>query len=101
MLGVASAPGRLLAQHGLMELPLGDPAYQQLWALERAGCVSARVSATRPYDVRSIRVALQQAATDPRCQGALLTALQQRFAQKAADTTRQFRIGGSATAQAT
>ena len=61
----------------------------------------ARVSAARPYDVRSIRAALQLAASDPRCQGTLLTALQQRFAQKAADTPRQLRIGASATAQAT
>ncbi len=94
-------PALALAQRGLMVLPLGDPAYEQLWALERSGCVSARVSAARPYDLRSIRAVLTQAANDARCQGILLTALQQRFAVRAADTVRALRVGGSVTAQAT
>jgi hypothetical protein len=84
-----------------MNLPLGDPAYQQLWALERAGCVPARVSAARPYDVRSIRDALAAAGGDPRCRGILLDALQRRFARTPADTARNLRLGGSLTAQTT
>jgi hypothetical protein len=84
-----------------MNLPLGDPAYQQLGALERAGCVPARVSATRPYDLRSIRLAIAAGAGDPRCRGSLLDVLQRRFAPSAADMARRLRLGGSVTAQGT
>ncbi|HVP70344.1 MAG TPA: hypothetical protein VMS45_03405, partial [Gemmatimonadaceae bacterium] len=37
------------AQHPLVTLPLSDPAYIQLDALVRQGCVAARLSPYRPY----------------------------------------------------
>lgn len=73
------APTRALAQHALLPLPFADPAYVQLAALERMGCVEARVSPHRPYLVGAVRDALRMAAGDPYCAGDLLTALLLRF----------------------
>jgi hypothetical protein len=67
------------AQHRLVALPLNDPAYVQLEALDRAGCAIARVSAYRPYLVGLIRTALDSAARDPRCAGMFLDDLRSRW----------------------
>ena len=67
------------AQHPLTTLPLDDPAYVQLAAMQRAGCTAARVSAFRPYFVRDIRSALIAATTDPNCAPLVVDALQRRF----------------------
>lgn len=84
-----------------MALPLGDPAYAQLDALERSGCEAARVSVARPYDIRSIRWALDAATRDARCTGKLLNALRTRFARTPADTGNSVRAGAAATVRAT
>jgi len=84
-----------------MALPLGDPAYEQLTALERAGCTEARVAVTQPYDVRSIRWALGAATRDDRCAGPLLDELMQRFKKTPSDTGSSARAGAAATLSAT
>jgi len=43
-----SGPAVRAAQFGLITLPLNDPAYVQLAALERGGCAAARVSGRPP-----------------------------------------------------
>ena len=45
-------PSAAGAQYGLVTLPMADPAYIQLTALEHLGCAAARVSVDRPYEVR-------------------------------------------------
>jgi hypothetical protein len=72
------------AQHPLVELPLGDPAYTQLDALVRQGCRAARVSPYRPYRIGRIQSALTDAEQQSRCAGAVLDALRARFSH---DTT--------------
>jgi len=94
-------PAVARAQFGLITLPLNDPAYVQLAALERGGCAAARVSVVRPYQVRLIRAALVAARTQGGCAGPILDALAARFAPKAADTRKGLRAGAAATVQAT
>lgn len=114
-----AAPLPAAAQHALVPLPLSDPAYVQLDALDRQGCAQARVSPYRPYLVGAIREAVAAARSDPWCAGQLLLALDQRFTTDS--VVRQdslytdvgwvrtsppvsndvFRVGGAATAQLT
>ncbi len=94
-------PAAARAQFGLVTLPLNDPAYVQLAALERAGCAPARVSVVRPYEVRLIRAALIAARTQRGCAGVILDALAARFAPTRADAGKGVRVGGAATVQAT
>lgn len=75
---LAVAP-RAVAQHPLVELPLGDPAYTQLDGLVRQGCRAARVSPYRPYRVGRIQSAIADAAQESRCAGPLLDAIRTRF----------------------
>jgi hypothetical protein len=89
------------AQFGLVTLPLDDPAYTQLAALERQGCAAARVSPNRPYEVGAIRSALEAARTQRQCVGPLLTALRARFAPTPGDTMPALRAGGEGTVRAT
>ncbi len=88
---------RANAQFGLVQLPLDDPAYVQLAALEHMGCAEARVSPRRPYDVRAIRLALSSAKSVPACQGVILDALVRRFASRTADEHAGLRAGAKAT----
>src|SRR5579863_10132800 len=88
-------------QPGLVTLPLEDPAYTQLAALERLGCAPARVSPNRPYAVGAIRSALETARTQRQCVGSLLDALRARFAPAPADTMPALRGGAAATVRAT
>lgn len=67
------------AQHALVTLPMDDPAHAQLRALERSGCVAARVAPFRPYLVGRVRQALTRAREDEGCRGALLDHLIGRF----------------------
>ncbi|MEJ7811600.1 MAG: capsule assembly Wzi family protein [Gemmatimonadaceae bacterium] len=67
------------AQHPLVALPLGDPAYVQLDALQRGGCTAARVSPYRPFRVGLLRAALARAAGEVRCAGPVLEYLASRF----------------------
>lgn len=93
-LGLALAPARAGAQHALVTLPLSDPAYVQLQALDRFGCGPARVSPHRPYAVGAVTVALEHAVLDAGCAGAILDALLARFGidraavERRADSTR-------------
>src|SRR5579862_3775495 len=96
-----SFPDSAFAQFGLVTLPLDDPAYTQLAALERLGCAAARVSPNRPYQVGAIRSALEAARTQRECIGPLLTALRARFAPVPKDTLPALRGGGEATVRAT
>jgi hypothetical protein len=89
---------RANAQFGLVQLPLDDPAYVQLAALEHMGCAEARVSPRRPYDVRAVRLALSNARSVPACRGVILDALLRRFASREADAHAGLRAGGKATA---
>lgn len=78
--GSALIPARALAQPGLATLPLQDPAYVQLAALDRMGCRLARVSAYRPYFVDDLRHALARAVNDSSCRaGGIAAALAARF----------------------
>jgi hypothetical protein len=97
----ALLPQIAAAQYGLVTLPIADPAYVQLLALERTGCAAARVSADRPYEVRLVRAALVAARSEPACQGLILEALQRRFAFSAADTAQGVRVGAAAELRAT
>jgi hypothetical protein len=96
-----AGPAVAHAQFGLITLPLNDPAYVQLAALEHAGCAPARVSVVRPYSVRLIRAALTAARAQPGCAGPLLDALAKRFAPAPADAGKGVRAGASATVQGT
>lgn len=98
---LAALPQRASAQFGLAYLPITDQAYDQLGALERMGCVPARVSAYRPYQVRSIRAALIRARADARCQGSILEELTKRFTITRRDANAGLRGGASVTAQGT
>jgi hypothetical protein len=75
----AAAP--LAAQLPLVSLPLNDPAYVQLDALVRQGCVAARLSPYRPYIVLGVRHALIAAHDEKNCQGPILDLLTERFAR--------------------
>jgi len=92
---------RANAQFGLVQLPVDDPAYVQLAALEHMGCAEARVSPRRPYDVRAIRLALSSAKSVPACRGVILDALVHRFASRATDEHAGLRAGAKATAAIT
>jgi hypothetical protein len=95
------SPNFARAQFGLVTLPLADPAYTQLAALERLGCAAARVSPNRPYQVSAIRSALETARTQHQCIGSLLDVLRARFAPTPDDTMPALRAGGAATVRAT
>src|SRR5215472_15972796 len=94
-------PDSAHAQSGLVTLPLEDPAYTQLAALERLGCAAASVSPNRPYEVGAIRSALEAARTQRECVGPPLSALRARFAPTAVDTMPAWRGGAAATVRAT
>lgn len=91
---LALLPARVTAQHPLVTLPLADPAYVQLQALDRFGCGPARVSPHRPYLVGAVTAALESAVLDASCAGAILDALLARFGidpaaiRQRADSTR-------------
>lgn len=76
------APAR--GQHALVTLPLDDPAHAQLRALERGGCVAARVAPFRPYLVGRVRESLLAARGDALCRGAILDLLLARFVRDTA-----------------
>ena len=65
--------------HALTTLPIGDPAYAQLAALDRGGCRPARVSAHRPFFVRDVQRAIARFSNNSQCAGPLATALATRF----------------------
>ncbi|MDB4907310.1 MAG: hypothetical protein JWO05_2094 [Gemmatimonadetes bacterium] len=67
------------AQHPLSTLPLDDPAYRALGALERLGCAPARVSAFRPYFVGDVRAALTAMRADSSCDARVVAPLAARF----------------------
>src|SRR5215472_5300523 len=96
-----SFPDSAHAQSGLVTLPVDDPAYTQLAALERLGCAAARVSPNRPYTVGAVRSALEAARTQRECVGPLFDALRARFAPAPADTMATLRGGAAATVRAT
>lgn len=91
------------AQHALLALPLDDPAYVQLDALARGGCRAARVSAFRPWLTGWIRLGLERARTEDRCQGRLLEHLRRRFLPSADSTLDPppLRAGAALTVEAT
>ncbi len=108
------------AQHPLTTLPIGDAAYLQLEALDRAGCAPARVSAHRPFIVRDVQRAISRFPGNARCAGAVASALTERFGapaplnlpadiapdlaaavREAADTVDAFRVGFRATVTGT
>jgi hypothetical protein len=78
-LALCAASASVRAQHPLVMLPLDDPAYIQLDALDRVGCRGGRVGVFRPYLVRDVRRALHSSTNDPACPALLLDALQRRF----------------------
>ncbi len=94
-------PSAARAQYGLVTLPMDDPAYVQLAALEHLGCAAARVSVDRPYEVRLIRAALIAAQSQGACHGSILDALRQRFAMRRADSAQGVRVGAAAQVRAT
>jgi len=105
----------------LTTLPIGDPAYAQLSALDRGGCVPARVSPHRPFIVRDVQKAIAQFSGDKRCAGPLASALAVRFTpapkpelpsniapdlaaairESSDDSTEVFRVGAKATLRGT
>jgi hypothetical protein len=104
-LAVVAASAR--AQPDLVTLPLDDPAYEQLEALSRAGCVHGRPSAFRPYLAGDVRQALRASDGDAACSGALREALVARFlasgerASGQADSAAGLRLGGVIEGRAT
>lgn len=84
VLGAASTSAT--AQHELTTLPIGDPAYAQLAALDAQGCRPARVSAHRPFLVRDVRKAIAGFAGDAHCGGRIASALAARFTPAPAPT---------------
>jgi hypothetical protein len=105
---LAAVAASARAQHDLTTLPLDDPAYEQLGALSRAGCVHGRPSPFRPYLVGDVRRALEASAGDDRCAGAVREALAARFLSDngavgpaAADARSGLRLGGVVEARAT
>ena len=79
-----AAAGRAFAQHPLITLPLTDPAYVQLDALVRQGCVAARMSPYKPYPVLAVREAIVAMRKQDRCAGPILELLATRFARDTA-----------------
>ena len=67
------------AQRSPLTLPLSDPAYTLLDGLANSGCIAARVSPYKPYDVGRVRAAVSRAQGDPRCAPALVRILAARF----------------------
>jgi hypothetical protein len=78
-LALAAAAASARAQHDLVTLPLDDPAYEQLAALSRAGCVWGRPSPFRPYLVGDVRKALRESTDHAQCAGPVRQALVTRF----------------------
>lgn len=91
-LAVGTTPAQ--AQHPLVPLPLTDPAYVQLEALDRQGCSAARVSPYRPFLVGAIREGLAKARQDPWCAGRILLALEDRFAIDSVPADSLYADGG-------
>jgi len=107
--------------HALTTLPVGDPAYAQLAALDRAGCRPARVSPHRPFVVRDVERAIAAFKNDARCAGPLAAALASRFTSPSEplpgniapdlaaavreasddDSTEMFRLGARVTLRGT
>jgi len=107
--------------HALSTLPVGDPAYAQLAAMDRAGCAPARVSSHRPFRVRDVQKAISQFAADPACGGPIAGVLGARFMgsspppiptdvapdlaaavrEMEADSLDTFRVGGRVSVRAT
>lgn len=77
--GILASPHQAVGQHPLLMLPLNDPAYAQLEALDRVGCRAGRVSPFRPFFVGDVRESLGGAANDPACPALIVDALQRRF----------------------
>lgn len=118
---LASAASPVAAQHALTTLPIGDPAYAQLAALDAQGCRSARVSAHRPFMVRDVRKSIAAFTGDARCTGGIAAALAARFVpraepalprdiapdlaaavrESAADSLDSFRVGARLAARGT
>jgi hypothetical protein len=114
---VAHAQGQL---HALTTLPVGDPAYAQLAALDRAGCTPARISPHRPFLVRDVRRAVARFPGLRVCVGPIARSLAARFTpapppmppnvaadlaaavqESARDSLESFRVGARATLAAT
>lgn len=72
-------PASVWAQHALVTLPLRDPAYEQLQALDRQGCAAARVSPHRPYVIGAVIASIERAIPVPACAGIILDELILRF----------------------
>lgn len=118
---MASVSEGQLAPHALTTLPIDDPAYAQLRALDRGGCREARISPHRPFLVRDVQRAIQAFAGNPRCAGAIAAVLGARFTaprgsvigdnvapdlaaaarEAAADTLETFRYGARITLRGT
>ena len=113
--------GRVMAQHPLMTLPIGDPAYEQLAALDRQGCAAARISPLRPFLVGDVQRAVVMTERYPECAGLIVDELRVRFrpdtaaplprdvapdlaaaaAAAAGEGDSEFSVGGMATVQVT
>jgi hypothetical protein len=107
--------------HALSTLPVGDPAYAQLAAIDRAGCAPARVSSHRPFRVRDVQRAIGQFAANAACGGPIAGVLTARFMgsspppiptdvapdlaaavrEMEADSLDTFRVGGRVSVRAT
>jgi hypothetical protein len=107
--------------HALTTLPIGDPAYAQLSALDRSGCRPARISPHRPFLVRDVERATAGFAHNAHCAGPLAASLATRFSappkptlprdiapdlaaavrESEPDTLDTFRFGARATIRAT
>ena len=114
------SPGQSSPQ-ALTTLPVGDPAYAQLEALDRVGCRAARVSPHRPFVVRDVERAIGRFKNDPqRCGGPLSASLTARFTNPSSplppnvapdlaaavreatdDSTEMFRVGAKVTVRGT
>jgi hypothetical protein len=107
--------------HALSTLPVGDPAYAQLAAMDRAGCGPARVSSHRPFRVRDVQRAIGQFAANAACGGPIAGVLTARFMgssppplptdvapdlaaavrEMEGDSLETFRVGGRVSVRAT
>lgn len=104
LIAFAITPAGVRAQHPLAYLPLGDPAYVQLAALDRQGCAPARVSPDRPYTIADVRDAIVRFDSSTACGGPIAVALSRRFGTDSARWRAEredVRVGGSVTLQAT
>jgi len=118
-MGRAQMPVR--APHVLTTLPIGDAAYAQLAALDRVGCLAARISPHRPFLIRDVQRAVARFPTSANCGGPIAAALDIRFVapktprvpsevapdlaaavrDAVGDTVDTFRVGARATVRGT